>query len=55
VDLQPRVDRIQNEEDKEFFQNLIDRYDVDSEVDVREANGEIISGSHGNYFWQRRS
>ena len=51
--LQPRVDRIQNEEDKEFFQNLIDRYDVNSEVDVWEANGTIISGSHGNYFWHK--
>lgn len=52
-DLQPRVDRIENESDREFFQNLIDRYDTENEVNVYAANGYITLGSHGNYFWNR--
>ena len=50
-DLQPRVDRIENPDDQQFFQNLIDRYDVDEEVDVYAANGIISRGNNGFYFW----
>lgn len=45
-----RVERC-DDGDKQFFQSLVDTYDWEGEVDVWEANGQIISGSHGNYFW----
>lgn len=47
-----RLETVEGDSNKQFFQDLIDRYDWRDDVPIWEANGAVYSGSHGNYFWR---
>jgi hypothetical protein len=47
-----KVNEIQDEELRWFFQNIVDKIDCYDEVDSWVANGDIVCGRNGNYFWK---
>lgn len=47
-----KVNEIQDKELRWFFQDVVDRIDCYDEVDSWVANGDVVCGSNGNYFWK---